>query len=42
MLQVVALTPGDVTAPLPATMFVDYVRLYDNGYTQGCTGGLTP
>ena len=23
----------DVTAPLPATMFVDWIRIYDNGYT---------
>jgi len=24
----------DVSAPIPATMFVDWVRIYDNGYTE--------
>ena len=28
------LKPGEITAPFPAEMLVDYVRLYDNGYTQ--------
>jgi beta-glucanase (GH16 family) len=27
-------SPGAVTATLPARMAVDYIRLYDNGYTQ--------
>lgn len=26
--------PDDITAPLPATMYVDWVRVYDNGYTE--------
>ncbi|VUD68954.1 Beta-glucanase [Thalassocella blandensis] len=26
--------PAAITAPFPAKMYVDYVRLYDNGYTQ--------
>ena len=25
-------TPDDITAPLPATMYVDWVRIYDNGF----------
>lgn len=25
---------GGITAPVPAEMLVDYVRIYDNGYTQ--------
>lgn len=28
------LAPEEITAPLPAEMLVDYVRLYDNGFTQ--------
>ena len=28
------LTPGQITAPMPAEMHVDYVRIYDNGYTE--------
>jgi beta-glucanase (GH16 family) len=27
-------SPGAVTAPFPARMYVDYIRLTDNGYTQ--------
>jgi beta-glucanase (GH16 family) len=27
-------SPGAVTAPFPAKMYVDYIRLTDNGYTQ--------
>lgn len=27
-------SPGAVTAPFPAQMYVDYIRLTDNGYTQ--------
>ena len=26
--------PDDITAPLPAEMLVDWVRLYDNGFTE--------
>lgn len=30
---------GDITAPMPATYEIDYVRIYDNGFTQlGGTG----
>jgi Glycosyl hydrolases family 16 len=28
------ITAEEVTAPTPATMMVDWVRMYDNGYTQ--------
>ncbi len=31
---------GQVTAPLPAEMKVDYVRIYDNGHTQLSGSGL--
>jgi Glycosyl hydrolases family 16 len=41
--------PEDITAPLPATMKVDYVRVYNNGYTEltmvdrtGSSGGSVP
>ncbi len=27
-------SPGAVTAPFPARMYVDYIQLTDNGYTQ--------
>jgi beta-glucanase (GH16 family) len=27
-------SPGAVTAPFPARMYVDYIRITDNGYTQ--------
>jgi beta-glucanase (GH16 family) len=27
-------TPEEITAPIPATMFVDWVRIYDNGFTE--------
>lgn len=26
--------PSDITAPFPAPMYVDWIRLYDNGYTE--------
>jgi len=26
--------PAQITAPFPAPMYIDYVRLYDNGYTE--------
>ena len=26
-------TPEDITAPLPATMYIDWVRIYDNGFS---------
>jgi beta-glucanase (GH16 family) len=29
-----ARTPAEITAPFPGEMLVDWVRLYDNGYTQ--------
>jgi len=32
--------PNQVTAPLPAEMRVDYVRIYDNGHTQLSGTGL--
>jgi beta-glucanase (GH16 family) len=28
------LAPDEITAPFPAEMLVDYVRLYDNGFTE--------
>jgi beta-glucanase (GH16 family) len=28
------MTPGEITAPLPGEMMVDYVRIYDNGFTE--------
>lgn len=31
---------AEITAPLPAEMWVDYVRIYDNGHTQLSGSGL--
>lgn len=33
---------GAITAPLPASMLVDYVRIYDNGYTELSGTALGP
>lgn len=35
------LDPAQITAPFPAEMLVDYVRVYDNGYTEIFEGGDT-
>lgn len=35
------LSQGQITAPLPAEMRVDYVRIYDNGHTELSGSGLT-
>ena len=35
-------TADDITATLPATMFVDYVYIYDNGYTEVTFPSGTP
>ena len=36
------LTESGITAPLPAEMQVDYVRIYDNGFTEVSGPGATP
>ena len=37
------LAPSGITAPLPAEMMVDYVRVYDNGHTEmGGSAGTVP
>ena len=33
--------PAQITAPMPARMYVDWVRLYDNGYTELTHGADT-
>lgn len=33
--------PAQITAPMPARMYVDWVRLYDDGYTQLIRGADT-
>jgi beta-glucanase (GH16 family) len=33
--------PGAITAPLPAKLYVDWIRLYDDGYTQLYTSANT-
>jgi len=35
-------TEGQITAPLPAEMKVDYVRIYDNGFTELSGTGIEP
>ncbi len=36
------LTESQITAPLPAEMHVDYVRIYDNGFTELSGTGIEP
>jgi beta-glucanase (GH16 family) len=33
--------PAQITAPFPAPMYIDYLRLYDNGYTELTRGADT-
>lgn len=35
------LNAAQITAPLPAEMWVDYIRVYDNGYTELSGSGLS-
>jgi beta-glucanase (GH16 family) len=35
------LTMGEITAPVPADMMVDYIRIYDNGFTELSGSGLS-
>ena len=36
------LSADQITAPMPAEMRVDYVRIYDNGFTQLSGSGIEP
>ena len=35
------LTMGEITAPVPADMMIDYIRIYDNGFTELSGTGLS-
>ena len=35
------MTMGEITVPVPADMMVDYIRIYDNGFTELSGSGLS-